>query len=176
MAWSELLTNAKSMKTTAKDLDIVSLIEDDHEPLKELIKVMKDNDEPLERRRAAAEEFAIQLTAHAKPEEAVLYEKMKTKPDLKEEAFEASTEHELADLVLEELKRASNEDVLSAKIKVVAELVEHHIEEEEGEILPQVAKTFSQSELQELGSRFLEEKVKILEMGGDDAPHENQVH
>jgi hemerythrin-like domain-containing protein len=176
MAWSELLVSTKTVRQSSENLDIVELIIDDHKPLKDLIEVMKDDDEALDERRRAAEEFAIYLVAHAKPEESVLYEQMKSKPDLRAEAFEALTEHELADLVLEEMKRAPNDDVLSAKIKVVAELVEHHIEEEEDEILPEVKKTFDRRALEKMGARFLEEKIKILEQGGDDAPHEREMH
>jgi hemerythrin superfamily protein len=161
-------------KVTAdtSDEDIVELILEDHKPLKEFIVIMKDVEQPLDKRREAAENFAVQLVAHAKPEELVLYAQMKKVEELKIEAFEGETEHSLADQMLEEIKRVTDDDVWSAKVKVLAELVEHHIEEEENDILPDVRKKMKLSLRERMGEQFLDEKSKMLEVGADDAPPE----
>lgn len=151
--------------------DIIQLIFEDHKPLKDLIQVMK-SEQSFDVRVSAFEDFAVQLTAHAKPEELVLYKDMKAKKDLRESALEGDAEHGLADQMVEEIKRAIDPDEKSAKIKVLAELVEHHIKEEENDLLPLFQSNSSEDERLELGSRFLEAKTEVLEMGGDDAPSE----
>lgn len=158
------------------DYNAVELILEDHKRLKELISVMKDVDQDWNDRRDAAEEFAIQLVAHAKPEEEVLYEAMKQNPNLRVEAFEGETEHNLADQLLEEIRRAKDDDEWSAKVKVIAELVEHHIKEEESQILPDVEKELSEEVLNTLGGKFLTKKMQMFEAGGEDSPHERGQH
>ncbi len=148
--------------------DIVNVILEDHKPLKELIKVMKDSEKSHEIRIAAFEEFAPTLIAHAKPEEEILYTYMKKDEDLKEEACEGDVEHTLADQLVEEIKRATDKDMKGAQIKVLAELVEHHIEEEEEELLPDFKEETETQIRAQLGSRFLELKLKYLEAGSDN--------
>ncbi len=151
--------------------DIIQMIIEDHKPLKELIQIMK-SDRALEERVAAFDDFATQLVLHAKPEELVLYKDMKSKKDLRELAIEGDVEHSLADQMLEEIKRATDPAEKGAKIKVLAELVEHHIKEEENELLPQFQSNSTEEERLSLGSRFLKAKAEFFEMGGDDAPSE----
>ncbi|MBX2989377.1 MAG: hemerythrin domain-containing protein [Bdellovibrionaceae bacterium] len=147
-------------KHTAAE-DIVQLILEDHKPLKKLIKIMKDTDKDLEERKAAFEQFAPLLVTHAKPEEQSLYVYMKKDEDTREEALEGDVEHGLADQMLEEAKRTDDEDLWTARVKVLAELVEHHIEEEEEELLPEFKKNSEPEERRKLGHIFLRLKDKI---------------
>ena len=51
----------------------MQLILEDHKPLKQLIKIMKNSDKSLAEREAAFLKFAPLLNIHAKSEEEVLY-------------------------------------------------------------------------------------------------------
>lgn len=158
-----------------QNADIVEFILEDHKPLKELIKIMKDSEKKsLEERFQAFEEFAPTLIAHAKPEEETLYNFMKQEKELREHGFEGEAEHEIADQLVEEIKRVTDPDKRSAKIKVLAELVEHHIEEEETELLPDFKKESEKQDRAELGNRFMELKLKYLAAGNDNViPEKN---
>ena len=151
-----------------KQTDIIEAILEDHKPLKQLIKVMKDSDNEIAERKAAFEEFAPMLIAHAKPEEETLYVFMKGVEDLREEGFEGDVEHQLADQLLEECKRTTDEELLGARIKVLAELVEHHIEEEEEELLPDFKKNSEEVDRMTLGNKFFELKASYLAAGDDN--------
>lgn len=173
MVLDKIVENIKnSVKPSTSTSDIVELIFEDHRPLKDFIAVMKNVELPIQQRREAAENFAIQLVAHAKPEERVLYTAMKSHKELMTDALEGETEHSLADQMLEEIKRVDNDEAWTAKVKVLAELVEHHIKEEEHDVLPEVRKTLSLQERERLGAAFLDEKSKMFEVGADDAPPE----
>lgn len=93
------LDSVKSM--FSEDDDIISVIKEDHKPLKELIKIMKDPDQLLSARVKASAEFVPLLLTHAKAEEQSLYDFMKTNPALKQYAFEGDIEHGLADQLSE---------------------------------------------------------------------------
>lgn len=152
--------------------DIIDLILNDHKPLKKLIKVLKNSDTELEVRQNAFEEFAPLLTVHAKPEERTMYLFMKDDEELREQGFEGDVEHALADQLVEEIKRTDEEDLWSARVKVLAELVEHHIEEEEDELLPDFKKHSEKEERVNLGKEFMRLKQELENMGGKDTVEE----
>ncbi len=154
--------------SSAKSGDIIDLILADHKPLKKLIKVMKDMDLSENERREAFDQFAPLLIAHAKPEEEILYSVMKGDAEIRVEAYEGEVEHELAEMMLQEAKAATDTDVWSAKVKVLAEIVEHHILEEEDDLLPDYRKSSDKQERLELGQKFLDAKERYENWDFDD--------
>ena len=166
-------------KTTAitaavpKGQDIIDLILADHKPLKKLIKIMKDTDEyNLSQRKAAFDEFAPLLTRHAKPEEQTWYAYMKEDlEEMREDGFEGDVEHGLVDQLIEEVMRTKGDDDLwSARAKVLAEMVEHHIEEEEEEMLPEFKKDSEKQVRLQLGAEYLAAKANVQPDGKELNP------
>ena len=134
--------------------DIIDLIMRDHKPLKKLIKTMKSEDTTITQKKAAFKKFAPTLIAHAKPEERTWYNNMKTVDDMNVEGLEGDIEHGLADQLCAELKRTKDNDMFEAKVKVLAELVEHHIEEEEEDMLPSFKRKSTKEERAELAEKY----------------------
>jgi len=171
---------SKTSTPQMRNNDIVEVILEDHKPLKKLISIMKDSEQEFAERKGAFEEFAPLLIAHAKPEEQTLYTFMKRDEELREEGFEGDVEHAIADQLVEEIKRTSDEDLCSARIKVLAELVEHHIEEEEEDLLPDFRKNSEAADRLELGNTFLTLKVDYMAADDDniipDQKSENLKH
>ena len=155
------MKNTRNMESEQANTDIIELILDDHVALKKLIKIMKDDDAEIGEKYAAFGEFAPLLTIHAKPEEQTLYVDMKEEEEQKLDGLEGDVEHALADQLVNELKMETDDDLFEAKVKVLAELVEHHIEEEEEEMLPEYRKNTDIEKRRELGLQFLEIKEQI---------------
>ena len=155
--------------------DIITMILADHKPLKKLIKIMKDSDADVSERKTAFEEFCPLLVTHAKPEEQTMYVFMKEDEELRTEGLEGDVEHGLADQMIEEAKRTDDEDMWCARVKVLAELVEHHIKEEEDELLPDFRKHSELEQRVELGEKFLQLKAELEAQGSDDAPSEKMM-
>ena len=65
---------------------------------------------------------------------------------------EALEEHQEAKSLLDELEelRADDHD-FGSKLQQLMEAVEHHVEEEEGEMFPKIQEVFDEHELEELG-------------------------
>ncbi len=154
-----------------KNMDIVDLIIEDHKPLKELIEVLK-SDAELEEKFFAFEEFAPLLVMHSKPEEQTVYVDMKLDDATREEGFEGDVEHQLADQLVEEIRRTKDEDLWMARVKVLAELVEHHIEEEEDELLPKYKQNSSKEERLAVTQEFIALKQELADQQGEDSPSE----
>lgn len=166
-------TRKKSVKADSSQ-DIIKLILADHKPLKSLIKILKDSDKGLSARKEALDEFAPLLINHAQSEERALYSFMERHEDLREESFEGEVEHELAELMLESISSEKNEHMWSAKVKVLAELVEHHLKEEEDESLPDVRKMTTPEQRLEMGAKYIEFKEQY-DLPVEDLDEERDV-
>lgn len=144
--------------------EIVDLIKNDHKEIKELIEVMKSEESSDIEIAEAFSEFKYFLTAHAKPEEEVLYNFMKSNGDEEIQllAHEGDVEHTLADQLVEEAGNEEDKLKFRANVKVLAELVEHHIEEEEEEILPKLSKKVDLDTRRELANEYLMLRADFL--------------
>ncbi len=152
----------KTKQPSKSDLDgdIIKLIMEDHKPLKKLIRTLKDWDSELTDRKEAFEEFSLLLTTHANAEKEALYKVLERNEDLSKEGYEGEVEHSLAVQTLEAAMDDETEETWSAKVKVLAELVEHHIEEEESDMLPKFKKQSSQKERARIGAKYIILKKK----------------
>jgi hemerythrin superfamily protein len=156
--------NTPSKKTNSANPDIIQIILSDHKPLWQMIEVMKDEKASLAKKKMTFEKFAPALLAHAKPEEQTWYASMKEEEhDMTIEGIEGKVEHGLADQLCEELKNTRDENLFMAKVKVLAELVEHHLEEEEEKLLPAFRKDSEIAERRELGAKYLSLQSQFLD-------------
>lgn len=164
---SENQESKTSDKQAKQSFDITELILEDHKDLKSLIEILKNEDSSDAELAEAFTEFKYFLTAHAKPEEEVVYNFMKSlkAEELKLMALEGDVEHTLADQLVEESVREDDKLKFRAKVKVLAEIVEHHIEEEEEEILPKLSKEVDLQTRKLLADQYLELRADYLAKG-----------
>ena len=100
-----------------------------------------------------------ELTVHEKIEEEIFYPALKEHPKTKDIALEAYEEHHVVDLVMGEIETTEpSDETWMAKFKVLKENLEHHIEEEEGEMFKQAQQVFDDEELKALGQRMQDRK------------------
>ncbi len=169
-----MATKKTSTKNKKNEFDIVDLILQDHIPLKGLIKIMKNLDKTLDERKQAFEKFAPLLLIHAKPEEQILYVHMKRDKKLRMEGFEGDVEHVLAEQLIDEAKTTADDELWSARVKVLAELVEHHIEEEEDDLLPKFKKISAAEDRVGMGIEYLDAQDNTLEDGNEVVPRKSE--
>ena len=121
--------------TPALSSGVVEMLKEDHEKVKGLF----EDFESAEGREQAdiAATAIMELEVHADLEEKLIYPAIREHIDEDEMMNEAVEEHHLVHVLIKELKKLKPKDeVFQAKFKVLGELVKHHIEEEEGEMLP----------------------------------------
>jgi hemerythrin-like domain-containing protein len=144
-------------------MDAVKLLKDDHKKVKDLFRQF-ERARSDERKKAIAEEAMHELEVHAEIEEEIFYPAAKAKADKegKELVAEAVEEHHVVKMLISELKamREVNEQ-FEAKFTVLIENVEHHIEEEEKEMLPDAKKTLGK-EIDALGDRMQSRKEQLM--------------
>ena len=145
-------------------MDAVKLLKEDHDKVK---KILNDLDSTTERGVKTREELFAkvkrELEVHETIEEEIFYPALKEHPKMKDLVLEAYEEHHVVDTVMAEIVDVPySDETWGAKLTVMKENVEHHIEEEEDEMLPQARRVFSEGELEELGDRMLARKEELL--------------
>ncbi len=137
-------------------MDAVALLEADHVKLKKLLKELETTTERGVKIRT--ELFATikgELMVHEAIEEEIFYPALKSHPKAVDIVLEGYEEHHVVDLLMGELERMDVDDEnWGAKAKVMQENIEHHIEEEEGDMFPKARKVFDRAELVDLGERM----------------------
>ena len=145
-------------------MNALTLLKDDHDEMKKLLNKADDTTERAVKTRASLlHEIGVKLTAHEKIEEEIFYPALKEHPKAKDIVLEGYQEHHVVDLIIGELKDLDEDDeTWGAKFAVMKENIEHHIEEEEGEMFTKARAAFTAAELDELGERMEAMKEQIL--------------
>jgi iron-sulfur cluster repair protein YtfE (RIC family) len=131
------------------------LLKKQHREVKALFKKVEKTEDAGQRRQLL-EQIAQDLKMHTRIEEEIFYPAIrdlgtKKAEEMIDEAFE---EHHVVDLVLAELPSVDPEDErFAAKMTVLSELVEHHVEEEEEEMF-KLAQKLGDDELKSLAERM----------------------
>lgn len=152
-------------ETTPRTMDAVQLLKSDHEKVKGLFKeFMETGERAIKTRQRLAEQIFLELEVHSELEEEIFYPAYKKAAAEQGEEIVAESleEHHVVDLIIGELKALTPEDeTFEPKMKVLCENVQHHIEEEESEMLSK-AKRFLGGQLEPLGEEMAERKQQLL--------------
>ncbi|HEX6974531.1 MAG TPA: hemerythrin domain-containing protein [Vicinamibacterales bacterium] len=142
--------------------DAITLLETDHRRLEDLLKQGEDTTErAVKGRRDLLDRVTTELALHELIEEQVLYPALQAHPEAKDIVLEGFQEHHVADLIVKELHEvATDNEQWGAKFKVLKENIEHHIEEEEGEMFRTARGIFSQEDLEAMGAQMAAMKAQ----------------
>ena len=133
-------------------VDPVKLLKDDHKKVKDLLS--RAEKKPTQE---LIDEITMELQVHTKVEEEIFYPAFKKVDE--ELVMEAIEEHHVVDTLLEEIAGLSpDDDVLAAKLTVLRENVEHHIEEEEGKMFPDAKEVEG---LEDIGQQMKQRKEEL---------------
>jgi len=100
-----------------------------------------------------------ELDIHMTGEEKLYYPQLENKKEASEVALEGYEEHHVAKMLLSELEKTPTDDKRwLAKMKVLKETVEHHVQEEESEIFEKSRRVLSDSQAEEIASKYMDFK------------------
>lgn len=138
-------------------MNAIELLKKDHDKVSHLFGKVKGSDESEHPK--LFEQIKEELEVHTHIEETVFYPKIKEEKELEDIVLEGIEEHHQAKIFLRELSNLkSDSEKFEPKLKVLIEDVEHHVQEEEGQMFPKVEKVFDATTLEELGRQLEEEK------------------
>ena len=141
-------------------MDAFELLKSDHEKVAGILdKIEGTTERALKTREELFTQLKTELDIHAAIEEKIFYPVLEKAEESRDITLEAFEEHRLVKQLLAELESGSKDDeTWTAKFTVLKENIEHHVEEEEGEMFKQARKVLSKAEIEELGTRM--EKAK----------------
>ena len=140
-------------------MNAIDLLKADHERVKAILAQLSEStSRGIKKRTDLLAKLEMEISIHTRLEEEILYPAYKQTGG-KEQAemyYEAKEEHRTVDsLVLPDLKNTDpSTPEFAGRVKVVKELLEHHIEEEETEMFPQAKKLLGKATLESLGEQM----------------------
>ncbi len=148
-------------------MDAIQLLKKDHKEVKALFKEFERfSGRAGQKKQPVVTQICQALTLHAQIEEELVYPLLKAvrSQDLKDLVREAAEEHKIAKTLIRELTRLSPDDEqYEAKVTVLGEYVQHHVQEEEQELFPKTRKLLSAKRLAELGETIAARKQALSE-------------
>jgi hemerythrin superfamily protein len=150
--------------------DATALLKQDHQKVK---KLFQDFDGAADegRKRELFETIKNELEVHTRLEEEIFYRELEQlrDPTLQGMLKEAHQEHEEAKRTLSRGESAAREgSALDDVVESLRESVEHHIEEEEGEMFPRVKQVCDADRLRDMGARMEGRKKQLVETATRD--------
>jgi hemerythrin superfamily protein len=144
-----------------RDESIYDLLKADHRTVREIFEQMESTGGQVTRERLVGR-LKLELLAHAEAEDTVFYKPLGLANEARDVILEAEEEHRVVARLLGELERMSAEDEKwKARVTVLKELVEHHVNEEEGAVFRKAKGIFDAEIEAELGAAFLAEKRRL---------------
>jgi hypothetical protein len=141
-------------------MDAIALLKADHEKVSGLFAQLEETTERAEKTRAELfTKLKQELDLHAHVEETIFYPVLKKSEETRDITMEGIQEHHVVKVLLRELDAMEvTSETWTAKLKVLKENVEHHVEEEEDEMFKKARTVLSNEQLEELGALIEQEK------------------
>ena len=159
------MPSQSSKAAAGANVDAIELLLADHRNVEKLFKEYEklvEDEGSYNEKESLAATICAELTVHAQVEEEIFYPAARDILDEEKLVDEAVVEHASAkDLIAQLADMSPDDDLYDAKIKVLSELIEHHVEEEEDELFPKLKK--ARLDTKALGPQMAERKQELVE-------------
>lgn len=140
--------------------NIIDILLLDHKYLKDCVEILKDEEGDKRKKMKCSKGFLDALKKHSAGEKKAMYTPLKKVKDFHIHILESEIEHAIVDskvkLLSSKISRSKSlSDELAAELKVLADLVEHHLEEEEDILFPKMKKEIDEEILNQMGYQFM---------------------
>jgi hemerythrin-like domain-containing protein len=146
------------------EVDILDTLKEEHEEVAALLQRLVDGQSSAER-KSLLKQIKGALVPHTRAEEKVLYDAIIAvrKKGVQKDGQEGYLEHGLVDRMLAILSKATKlmSPEFGAAAKVLKELVEHHVQEEESAVWSDAKKYLSTEERQAMNRKYLKLKKNV---------------
>jgi hemerythrin superfamily protein len=144
-------------------MNAFQLLKEDHQKVSGIFQQIEPTTERAEKTRTDLfAQLKQELDIHAKIEEAIFYPAIKQAAETRKIVLEGFEEHHVIKMLLKELDSLPvDTEQWTAKVKVLKENVEHHVEEEEGEMFQKARDVLSEDEINNLGAQMEQMKQQL---------------
>jgi len=157
---SKSSSRSKSAATRSGEQNAIQLLKADHREVEGMFSQFEKTN-GMATKAKLAEQICLALKVHTQIEEEIFYPAARDALSDEEMVDEAVVEHAAAkDLIAEIEAMEPGEDLFDAKVKVLSEQIEHHVQEEEKEMFPKLQKT--DMDMRALGVRMAQRKTELM--------------
>ncbi|MFY9555801.1 MAG: hemerythrin domain-containing protein [Blastocatellia bacterium] len=144
-------------------MNAFDLLKEDHKKVADLLEKLEPTTErAVKTRDELFTRLNNELEVHAAIEEQIFYPAIKEAEETRDITLEALEEHRIVKQFLRELSSTPKDsETWTAKLTVLKENIEHHVEEEEGEMFKKARKVLTDKQVEELGARMEAAKKKL---------------
>jgi hypothetical protein len=164
MATTKQAAKRPAATAAAAKRDATALLERDHAEVKKLFKQyekLADAEADGGERQTLAQQICMMLTVHATIEEEIFYPAAREAEVDDDVLDEAEVEHASAKDLIAQIEAMSPDDELyDAKVTVLGEYIDHHVQEEEGEMFPKCRR--AKMDLAALATELAERKAELM--------------
>src|SRR6185503_9362191 len=156
---------ARPAKAREGQDDAIDLLMADHREVEKMFGQFEKGGDG--RKDQLAQKICLALKVHTQVEEELFYPAARDALSDRDEALldEAVVEHASAKQLIGEIEAMdAGDDLFDARVKVLSEMIEHHVAEEEKEMFPKVRKT--DLDLEALGARMKARKDELMSRMG----------
>lgn len=146
-------------------MDILDVIKKEHREVAAMLDEVEKCDPGDQKLVNLAKSIEYSLSTHVKIEERLFYSRLKRDAESEDELvdmYEAYTEHDVADHVLQLLKKGRKPDEkFKAELQVLGESVKHHVKEEESTVFKIARELLTQDERNKLGDDWAKARQRL---------------
>lgn len=147
-----------SSSKSKKETTFFDILKQDHDTIRDLFEQIEEDEESGNREELFAG-IQSELQEHLELEEKIFYPEMEKSEELRDKALEAYEEHHVARMVLGELSGLDKkDDRWNAKLKVLQEVVLHHLQEEEKNVFKLARKSFESDQITQITNQIRQMK------------------
>lgn len=159
-ASSKSKSTTKKTTTTMQDQDAIKILKADHKVVSQWFEEFEKTEDDSEKAKLV-EQIVLALKVHTQVEEEIFYPAAREALSDEDLIDEAVVEHAAAKDLMSEIEAMEvGEELYDAKVKVLGEQIEHHVEEEEKEMFPKLQKT--DMDMVAIGIRIAERKQELM--------------
>jgi hemerythrin superfamily protein len=144
-------------------MNAFQLLKEDHKKVSGIFEQLEPTTERAQKTREELfGKLKQELDIHARIEESIFYPAIKRAAETRAIVLEGFEEHHVIKMLLKELEAMPvDTEQWAAKLKVLQENVEHHVEEEEGEMFQKARDVLDEEQIEQLGAQMEELKTQL---------------
>ena len=144
-------------------MNAFELLKEDHEKVAGIFEKLEPTTEKaVKKREELFNKLSRALEIHAEIEEQIFYPALKEAGETREITLESFEEHKIIKRLVQEMESLQKDsEQWTAKLSVLKETVEHHVEEEEGQMFKRAREVLSKEQIEDLGAQMEAQKEQL---------------
>lgn len=137
-------------------MNAIDFLTKEHQHVRKILADIAQDTHRIETKRKMFDTLCDEILRHETMEHKIWYPRIKTNANLSDEVKHLLSEEKSAEKAIKQLENVNSTQEWQEKFNKFRRAVEHHAQEEETELFPQVSRLLSKEELEQIGKQMHE--------------------